>query len=190
MILLFLESPRNTLKPLDFLIRDIIMFKAQNVLIGLVPLLMSQFTLAATATGTLSVTANVVDTCTVGTGSNLLAFGTYTGVVSDVNGLLFVTCTAGDTYSIALDVGTGAGASFTNRILTNPSPAGTLQYNIYTTAPRTIVWGDGTAGTGTVAGTGNGASQSVTVFGRIPAGQTVGVTPGNYTDAVTITVTF
>ncbi len=188
MILLFLESPRNTLKPLDFLVRDIIMFKAQNVLIGLVPLLMSQLTLAATATGTLSVTANVVDTCTVGTGSNLLAFGTYTGVVSDVNGSLFVTCTASDTYSIALDV--GIGGSFTNRILTNPSPGGTLQYNIYTTAPRTTVWGDGTGVTGTVSGTGNGASQSITVFGRIPAGQTAGVTPGNYTDAVTITVTF
>jgi spore coat protein U-like protein len=161
-----------------------------RILITLFAVLFSQFTAAATATGTLSVTASVANTCTVGTGSNLLAFGAYTGAVNNTNGSFQVTCTAGGSYSTALNIGTGSGASFTNRVLTNPTPAGTLNYNIYTTAGRTVVWGDGTGATAVVPGTGTGAVQTVTVFGQIPAGQTATVTPGNYTDTVTITVTF
>ena len=166
------------------------MFKARNMLIGSAFLLMSPMVLAATATGTLSVTANVADTCAVGTGTNLLPFGTYTGAVLNVNGILQVTCTAGDSYTVALNAGSGSGATLATRILTNPTPAGTLQYTIYTDPTRVTVWGDGTAGTATVAGTGSGAAQSITVPGTIFAGQTATVTPGNYTDAVTITVTF
>lgn len=161
-----------------------------RILVGLFAIILCQTSWAGTATGTLSVTANVVDTCTVAATGNLLAFGAYTGAVNNTNGSLSLTCTDGDTYTVALNIGTGSGASFTNRILTNPSPAGTLQYNIYTTAGRTVVWGDGTGTTATVPGTGTGALQTLTVFGQIPAGQTATVTPGNYTDTVTITVTF
>ena len=45
-------------------------------------------------------------------------------------------------------------------------------YNIYTDAARTNVWGDGTGGTATIANTGTGAAQNVTVYGRVPSGQT------------------
>lgn len=161
-----------------------------RILVGLFVTILCQTSWAGTATGTLSVTANVVDTCTVAATGNLLAFGAYTGALNNTNGSLSLTCTDGDTYTVALNIGTGSGATFTNRVLTNPSPAGTLNYNIYTTAGRTVVWGDGTGTTATVAGTGTGALQTLTVFGQIPAGQTATVTPGNYTDTVTITVTF
>lgn len=162
-----------------------------RILFGLLVVLLSPIALAATATGTLSVTASVANSCTVGTGSNSLAFGAYTGAVNNTNGSFQVTCTVGGTYSTALNVGSGSGASFvTGRVLTNPTPAGTLLYNIYTTAGRTTVWGDGSGATAVVPGTGTGAVQTITVFGQIPAGQTTTVTPGNYTDTVTITVTF
>jgi spore coat protein U-like protein len=161
-----------------------------RILVGLFAVILCPISWAGTATGTLSVTANVVDTCTVAASGNLLAFGAYTGALNNTNGSLSLTCTDGDTYTVALNIGTGSGASFTGRILTNPSPAGTLTYNIYTTAGRTTVWGDGTGATATVPGTGTGALQTLTVFGQIPAGQTATVTPGNYTDTVTITVTF
>lgn len=166
------------------------MFKTRNVLIGLIPLFISQIAFAATATGTLSVTANVAAVCSVGVATNLLPFGTYTsGVALDVNGTLQVTCTATANYNIALDAGSGVGATIPTRILTNPSPAGTLQYTIYTDPTRTTVWGNGTTGS-TVAGVGTGAAQSVTVPGRIFASQTGTVSPGNYTDTVNITVNF
>lgn len=166
------------------------MFKARNLLFGLVPLFISQLAFAATATGTLSVTANVGANCSVGVATNLLPFGTYTtGVNLDVNGVLQVTCTATANYNIALDAGAGTGATIPTRILTNPSPAGTLQYTIYTDPTRTTVWGNGTTGS-TVAGVGTGAAQSVTVPGRIFAAQAGTVSPGNYTDTVNITVNF
>jgi len=45
-----------------------------------------------------------------------------------------------------------------------------------------------TVSTDTVAATGNGASQSYTVYGRVPAQTTPA--PGTYTDTVTVTVTY
>jgi spore coat protein U-like protein len=57
----------------------------------------------------------------------------------------------------------------------------------YTDSGRTIVWGN-TVGTDTVSATGNGASQSYTVFGRVPAQTTPA--PATYTDTITVTVTY
>jgi spore coat protein U-like protein len=67
--------------------------------------------------------------------------------------------------------------------------ANLLNYNIYTTTGRTTVWGDGTAGTATLAGTGTGAAQAVTVYGRVNSGQT-SVPAGSYADTVAVTVTY
>lgn len=167
------------------------LFSIARVLIGLsIVSFFSQTSLAATATTVLSVSSTVIAACAVG--SSTLAFGAFTpgGVALDVNGSLAVTCTNGSSYTIALNAGSGAGATIPIRVLTNPSPAGTLQYTIYTTAARIIVWGDGTSGSATVAGTGTGVTQSVTVPGRIFAGQGGTATRGNYTDTVNITVTF
>lgn len=166
------------------------MLKTQKFLVVLASMLMVQSTFAATATGTLAVTATVGAACTVGVGSNLLPFGTYTpGVTLDVNGLLSVQCTSTVPYTIALDQGAGAGATINTRILTNPSPAGTLQYTVYTDPSRTTVWGNGTTGS-TVSGVGTGSSDPKTVPGRIFAAQSGTITPGNYTDTVNITVNF
>jgi hypothetical protein len=43
--------------------------------------------------------------------------------------------------------------------------ASTINYSLYSDSGRTAVWGN-TIGTNTVAATGNGASQSYTVYGR------------------------
>ena len=39
-----------------------------------------------------------------------------------------------------------------------------------------------------VSGTGNGSAQAITVYGQIPAAQYV--TPGSYTDTITVSVTY
>jgi spore coat protein U-like protein len=69
----------------------------------------------------------------------------------------------------------------------------TLTYNLYTTAARTTVWGDGTGGTVTVTLTGGTVSGGVrnfsrTIYGRAPGSQNVGA--GAYSDTITLTVTF
>jgi spore coat protein U-like protein len=143
---------------------------------------------ASTATSTMSVTATVTANCTVST--TALAFGsvnTISGSNIDSTGGINVTCTNGTAWSAAAGVGSGSGASYANRRMT--AGANLLNYNIYTTNARTTVWGDGTSGTSPIAGTGTGAVQAVTVYGRVASGQT-GVPAGSYADTVTVTVTY
>ena len=98
-------------------------------------------------------------------------------------------------YSIALNAG-GSG-TFTPRSMT--AGASNLQYNLYTSAALTTIWGDGSGGTQTVSDQINGTcsrsggrncsgSQSDTVYGNAPAMQNV--VAGSYADTITITVTF
>jgi spore coat protein U-like protein len=68
-----------------------------------------------------------------------------------------------------------------------------LQYNLYTTAALATIFGDGTGGTGTVAGTGLGvaSANSVQVFGQLPDNATnQAAVPGAYSDTITVTVTY
>jgi spore coat protein U-like protein len=143
--------------------------------------------IAATATTTFQVTATVLSVCTVS--ATNLAFGNYdasSGTPNDASSAVTTTCSNSTAYTVALNAGTGSGATVAVRRMTNG--ANTLDYSMYTTAGRTTVWGDGTLSTVTQAGTGNGAGQALTVFGRIPTGQYV--TAGSYTDTVTATVTY
>jgi spore coat protein U-like protein len=71
--------------------------------------------------------------------------------------------------------------------------ANTLQYNLYTTAAFTTVFGDGSGASQTEAGTGAGVATAVsfTVFGQLPDNATnQAVVPGAYTDTITVTVTY
>ena len=62
-----------------------------------------------------------------------------------------------------------------------------MGYRLFSNSGRTTNWGN-TVGTDTVAGTGSGAVQSLTVYGQIPAGQYL--RPGNYADTITATITY
>lgn len=143
---------------------------------------------AATATTNFPVTATVIDSCTVAAAP--FAFGNYNGLAGgnhDASASIDATCTFGTTYSIALDAGLGTAATPSNRKLTGPGGA-LLLYGLFTDAPRSILWGDSTAGTGWITDTGNGVAQPVTIYGRIPPGQAVA--PGSYSDTVTVTLTY
>jgi len=89
-------------------------------------------------------------------------------------------------YNVGLSAGLATGATVTNRSMTGPASA-LLGYKLFSDSGRTINWGN-TVGINTVAGVGNGASQSLTVYGQIPAGQFV--RPGSYADTITATVTY
>ena len=145
---------------------------------------------AATATGTLRVTATLAGACAVTTRSIDFGTGLATPIGSDIDaqGALVTTCANGVVYTLSGGVGNGAGASFANRRMRRISGTELLNYSLYTTAARTTVWGDGTAGTATIAGTANGAAQTIPVYARIPAGQTA--PSGQYFDVITVTVTF
>lgn len=147
--------------------------------------------IAATATGSLSVTAVVLSTCIVV--STPVIFGGYTLAALDTSGLITVTCTPDVlSYNVALDAGTGTGATTASRKLTATlSPTDTLNYALYRDSGRTLNWGeqqnvDTLASSG--ATTDLGAIKTFAVYGRLSANQTGAI--GAYLDTVQITVNY
>ena len=144
--------------------------------------------LAATATNTMPVSVNIINSCTVS--ASPMAFGTLTsigGANVDTTASVDLTCTTGAAYDVAMDVGTHAVTG--QRYLVNTTDATKkIPYGVYTNGLRTANWGN-TSGTDTVAGTATTGSVSLTAYGRIPSTAS-SVPAGSYTDTVTVTVTF
>ncbi|WP_342051193.1 MULTISPECIES: Csu type fimbrial protein [unclassified Cupriavidus] len=137
---------------------------------------------------TFTATATVANDCVIT--ANTLDFGT-SGVLRtalDANGSLSVRCTLNAPYSIALNAGTGAGATVAARRMTRSGGTQTVGYQLFRNAARTEPWGDGTNGTLTVSGTGTGTAQTVNLYGRVPAQTTPQA--GTYQDTVTVTITY
>lgn len=140
---------------------------------------------AATDTTTFDVTATVVNACDV-SASNL-SFGNYDPislVPTDATTTINVTCTLGAAYAVRLNAGLNGAGVVADRAMLNGTNR--LNYNLYTDALRTTLWGNDA--TTDVEGLGTGLSVPLVVYGRIPAGQTVGA--ASFTDTITVTLEF
>ena len=147
---------------------------------------------AATDTDTLSVTATVGTTCTIVGGT--LDFGAYdpfSATPDAATGTITITCTDGAAVWVGLDKGLNGGG--TSRKLKLAAGTDLLNYELYSEATKTDVWGVGDPAVNTtdfgLGRTGTGAADALTVYGTITAGQT-GADAGNYADTVTATVNF
>jgi len=100
-------------------------------------------------------------------------------------GSITIKCQGGPGYAYDITLSTGQSHSFASRLM--KSGANSLSYNIYTSATRSIVWGDGTAGSSTQSAYKNNTT-TLSLFGQIPAGQDVA--NGIYTDNLIATVIF
>ncbi|HEY1141231.1 MAG TPA: spore coat protein U domain-containing protein [Lysobacter sp.] len=134
------------------------------------------------------VSATVAANCTISTTN--VDFGQSGLLASPVNatGVVSTTCTKGSNFTLALNAGSGAGATLAQRRMTRSGGGETLTYALYTDSGRTQVWGDGTGGSSTLANTGTGAIQTSTIYGTLPV--QAAPPPGSYVDTVTVTVTF
>lgn len=145
---------------------------------------------AATKTTTFGVSAVVNPNCLVA--AQALAFGGYDGTAAKTGSSdITVRCSSGTTYAVSLSTG---GGTFAQRLLSG-SGTNKLQYNLFTSPAATTIWGDGTLSTGTVPGTGAGmaaaSTQTHTVYGQLPDNAfNQGAPSGNYTDTITVTVTY
>jgi spore coat protein U-like protein len=146
---------------------------------------------ATTATGSFQVTANVVSACAVS--ASVLNFGSSidplsAGTPLDGSSTISVQCTNTTPYAVALNAGGNAGgaSNFTARAMRNGSNS--MGYQLYIDSARSTVWGDGTASSSTVSGTGSGSTQSLSLYGRVPS--LAGAVPGLYSDTVTVTITY
>jgi spore coat protein U-like protein len=157
----------------------------RSVLIG--SSLLAAMSAEATGSATFNVTATVVQTCSVTAAD--LAFGginVVQNLETDAQTTLTLTCGNGVTYSVGLDGGQGSGGTTTTRVMTNTGGSGTLNYTLWQDSGHTTNWGN-SPGTDTNPNTGTGSSQTMTVYGVVPAGQQS--TPyGTYGDTITVNV--
>ena len=145
---------------------------------------------ADTKSDTFNVNAAVAKNCLVD--STDMTFADYIGVANvDASSTVSAKCTKGTTFEFSLNGGSTVGGNIAQRLLDGPG-AETLQYNLYTDAGRSTLWGDGTTGV-TVPGTGTGMANWIpaTVYGRVPDNATnQAAAPGAYADVITVTVTY
>jgi spore coat protein U-like protein len=141
---------------------------------------------ATQVTSTFAVQLTVTSSCVINSAATL-DFGSQGVLTANVDNTstLAVQCTDTTPYNIGLNAGNGNGATVAVRKMSNG--AATVNYMLYSDAGRTSIWGN-TIGTNTVAGTGNGASQSYTVYGRVPPQTTPAAAA--YSDIITVTVTY
>ncbi|MFN3777206.1 hypothetical protein BSZ14_05105 [Sphingomonas sp. Sph1(2015)] len=149
---------------------------------------------AATANQAVTAQFTINNSCTLSTPQNM-DFGTLPATLNvqatTATGKITVTCTTGATWQLSGDTGgnavTNSGTTTPRMLGFSPSGIGSRFYYLsYDTA-----WDSGmTRLTHSVAstGTGTGASQTVTVYGRIGAQTATG--PGNYGDAMTFTISY
>jgi spore coat protein U-like protein len=144
---------------------------------------------AANKQTTMGVSATVAANCNIS--AQNLGFGSYDATAAKTGSAnLTVRCSNGTPYTLKLTAGSG---TFAQRLMTSGSNS--LEYNLYTSAALTTVWGDGTASTATVGGTGiglaNAGAVTHTVYGQLPDSTNNQSAPtGNYTDSITVTVEY
>jgi spore coat protein U-like protein len=125
--------------------------------------------------------------------SSAMAFGAYNPASSanvDAIGQVKVNCLLPTLVTFKLSVGNGAGARYsTGRKMTRTAGGGTLIYNLYTSAARTTVLGDGTDGSQYANDFGLWFAHTLQVYGRIRGPQPT-VQPGSYVDTVIVTASY
>jgi len=157
---------------------------------GLAALLLGAPTaaLADSRQTTMSVNATVSANCTISAGGvDFAAINPQSASPHTATGTVTVTCTNGAPWTIGADAGAGTGATLTSRRMM--SGANAINYSLFTDSGFVNVWGSGSGGTALLSGTGTGSAQALTVYGRVPAGQTT-IRAGTYGDTVNITVTY
>lgn len=134
--------------------------------------------------------------CSCSVNGSPIAFGTYVPTASGdikVAADISVTCKAFVlgviTYEIHL--GPGVYGSVSDRKMSNASSL--LSYNIYTNTGRTIIWGDGTGGTGIIGDSyllalNATRTETVSMYGKLVAGQNVSA--GSYSDIIVASVIY
>jgi spore coat protein U-like protein len=120
-----------------------------------------------------------------------VTFGSYdalSGFNLDSAGSISVTCDKISFVTTTIGPSHNSGG-FNPRQMRNTASSDLMNYNLYTDAARTVIWGDGTQGTSapTVI-VRKKRAWTRTVYGRIPSRQNVGI--GQYSEALVMTINF
>ena len=142
-----------------------------------------------TVTANLNVSAIVDSACQIST--TALSFPTYRPIGDNATnpddstyGSVTVTCTTGVGSQILM--GQGNNWTGSQARLHNTAGNSYLPYTIYQDASHTVVWDNSTGMT--VAPAPDNTPRTISLYGRIPAGQNVA--SGTYTDVVSVSLLF
>ena len=141
-----------------------------------------------TTTAGMPVRIEIVASCTVSASD--LDFGAYASnsqTPAQGQTVIQLLCGAGTVAELSLDAGTGPGGNTSRRRMEQDGGHDRLDYDLFQDPARTIHWGD-RSGVDTLEVLATGASQTVPIYGEIPAAQRV--RDGNYSDMITITVKY
>ena len=105
--------------------------------------------------------------------------------ITDATSSISIVCSSSSPYDVLLDGGQSQASDPTQRKLS--FGVNQITYGLYQNAGRSLPWGN-TIGANTVAGSGIGSTQTLQVFGRIPAQPTPA--PGTYQDSIKVTVSY
>ncbi len=140
-------------------------------------------------------TATALASCS--TSATTVPFGSYNPFAIgsiDRSGTVTVSCSLGGLISLLVSYTIKLSPGLYGTYATRKLAAGSnrLNYNLYTSAAYSTVWGNGSSGTGTVS---DGyllglttTHRNYTVYGRLPALQNL--PSGAYSDTITITVEY
>ena len=142
------------------------------------------------STTTFNTNSSVAAKCNVSAAN--LSFGAVNPLITqtDAATTLTVNCTKNSPYTVGLNAGVTTGATIAQRKMANG--ADIMNYNLYTNAARTTIWGNSAVAPTWVSGNGAGLAiaQTLTVYGRVASGQT-NLAVGNFQEnTVTVTVTY
>jgi spore coat protein U-like protein len=131
------------------------------------------------------VKANVINDCNINVGS--LVFPNSNLLTSDLRTTsnLSVQCSKNTAYKISFSA--GYSTSMSARKMKNTGTAETVSYQLSNTLDGASL-GDGSGGTVSLGGTGDGTTLNQLVYGRVPSQTTP--SPGDYKDTITATVVF
>lgn len=133
---------------------------------------------------------NAHGACTVTTSG--INFGTYDALSStalDMNGQIIISCT-NFLQIVYTEIGRSSySGAFNPRQMRLATGSDLMNYNLYTDAARSTIWGDGTGGTSRILRlVFRNNPVTLTVYGRIPAGQDISV--GTYNDTLIATIEY
>lgn len=150
--------------------------------------------LAAVVSMTMATPGWACTLCSCSASTTGVSFGGYdpgSSSPKDGSGSVTLSCTGVVSLAGTIDIAMSPGSSGNALARQMSQGAARLNYNLYTNSSRTSIWGTGSAGTSIVSASLTGLlsfSQTVSVYGRIPAGQWVQAGP--YADSVIVTITY
>jgi spore coat protein U-like protein len=158
--------------------------------IGTIVTSSANISIASPQNANIAVSSNIAATCTIV--ANPLPFGTYNVAAGNIANTQFgVTCANGQVYTIKINAPYGQhSGGFPSTAYAMADGAG--HFLGYAVSDTALTLASSPSSNWPLAGvtrTSLGTTQNTPVYGLIPAGQSTAPV-GNYTDTITVTVTF